>query len=1360
MTEVKDSESSKAQPTGDDATDPPELSNVDSSPADSPPGVIYEVSEDDWPDDDPETSDRGDGGPSQGEERANKDSVTPADDVDLPETDSGTLAEEVDIPELEENDLEDSGMTPEETAEELGETESEDGGRAATPKPAQEARMNLRVTADNVRSGGKTVVTGIYNELSSDQKDGFLPLSQEEWEALEPVFVPSVDCRDVSWNAAATRLLVVLGPDHCGKRAAALYLASRIGYFSTLGSQVLSYRPAAEVRQISILDVIDRDEVPRGSLLLLEDIHELGIPATELRSLPTLQSASLRRGCLIILTAELDPKDLPRGVPWVSAQLGAAELREVFERTTAKDPPPALRMALESARRQVAQDWKLLTRELDSPYKVQQFSARLLEQLSSESVLNTQDLVLLAQASADPGPWQLRTWFEGLGSNGQLLAFLIVFFSDLPRTELLVLYWRAVTWVRESQPSLLEDPRVQGFEDLLRRLSTQLKGGRVRMEALHYRQEVIQQTSNHLLFLRHLAQELCERFERLENYKEWPLRKGLGLLIGHLGIHDWEWLLRTIEPLARHERWEFRTIAGYSLGPIVTQDLERQTERVLGILSDWGRADSFNLRWTAGSALWQAFQQLMGNTIRSIHGERAQKLRTRLLGQVRRISTTKWGQETRNRAFESAQSRGKVPQQKLRGRATWLLRQWRKDCGLFPLSNILRAYSEEVAPTVAEWMGSDRDWRDFSIEAMGGLLTQPSTRHLAGLSHLLDGLLASTASIGDKSPAVFDRLIRWLHREGLRDEVVKALLRLLCRATPLQRRRLRLALAKTWQHSTQARVLASRMVAESWVLDGNTLGCPSEQISLFVVDPELDDKHPVAQHLRMLLFSLTNLRLAHLGCSENEPVGRDSARSSAEKPLMLLPVLERARRWQPRLTVVLTSSRIIDFEDFASGTSDSEILIFDLGDKFESTILDGHSKVRVVGLTGGISEGHIETVESILADCWWKQFSSYRAWDRSSEVAMPSKPEVASTEDLIQYLSNPIRFRRSVLTDYFVSFLACCHKDPSGSLEQAMRWQSSNLGETFLAQIWDDSSVDHSLSVDLEAVSLGLARSFLRFASMGGPPKEPALSDGLLEGLFGKLLSSGKAESSLLAGVVRAWANKPEWVECLSKEGASIQDGLIRFFESRRADLLPHLERVAKALSVTNGSELQAQLDGTEELAQDKEELPELAKGHTRGLIFVDNGGSPQLWEIARHFAIKLIAMDDQQKTRVSILSLGNMTPKWSSGSSWKELEASHERARTIGAALESPRVDLESTSFLLILSVGEVIDLDDWRATGWGERLFHCHFSSTGSSVPLGSWWIRSSWAMRETSEQLDRFLREQHHRRSVRFSGSALPA
>lgn len=1240
-----------------------------------------------------------------------------------------------------------------------GESSAQDDSEEVGPNDEgfSDPKYLINLKAENVAAGTKSVVAGFYAELNAERQDGFIHLAPEEWEHLEPVFVPSLSCEALPESPDTGRLLFVIGPEHAGKRATALYLAAKYRYLSQTRSRVFVYHPAEDGRTISLSKLIHHEDVPKGALLLVEDAFEIGISSTEIRSLQRLKVDLAKRESFLVLTSERGRGDLPGGVPSVSAQLTSERLLGVLEQGMDRlDLGEA--HEVENLRNQVRESWSSLSRDLDAPYKIHRLLRRLVETRKSEVAIHQVSLTVLVREAIDPGPLQLTEWFSDLGPNGRFLAFLTVFFPELPKPELMRLYWTLIQWIRQAENSLFEDPRTQGFEDLLTALGARARDDRIRLEPVHRQREVRSQVGNHYMLLRSATELMLERFQDLGGQSRWQLLKGLGRLVGRLGCLDRDWLVVTLENLATDDDRRLRTIASYAMEPIVEWDLQRQSGITLNILGVWCRADQRNLRRTAGSALWQAYQSLKQNSETELHGSYCEEFRLALLALLRVLGTHRWGNRTKKQAHEIAKRGGAQSLSVIRWRTAAILRGWRQVPCLYPLLHILLTDPAGAASTLTSWMEEEKDWRDLMIEAMPALLGVFSTldacleqdedrrdqmiesmpalteassaSNLSALTHFVVGLLASTASIGQKSRDVFFVLRQWCEADRLREGVLRALSAAVHRSTLQGRQRLRLGLARTWLGSAEHRLQAREVVARSWTLDGLGVGPSSTSNRLLIVDTSLaqdDDSTLIVDYLKLLLDSISTLHVAHLGSTNLVGFDHRHGQRPRAAPRLLLPILEGARNLQLQQVIVLAAGPMLDLDDLAS-VDVCPISVIYLGAEPPDD-LQSHPWVSISRHTKGVGEHSFGFLDSVVAEASWRRPTS--APDRSV-VGLHSKQlheslvsELVSFETTLE-VPGPFEHFRSDL-------LGLCETDLDRAVSIACGWLSSKPMRL------DGSAEATAMAGDLDqevvrAVGGCLARSLLAWSAHIDPPEDRSRWHQLFDPLLHHYIDTHPSEGSHVIDVLLSWLEDPWWRAYLAGD-AELGRGRLRRFadelaEGERRRLQAHLG----SLTTPEAEDLRRQF-GEAGDQPPRETLPALNPPARRGLVFVDSGSSADYWQLG-HALVQ--AMEDSSagsQIVPSLFQVGCSDPVWKPGTTWVPQGTSYRPPPTLGPVLEQDGVSVEETEFVLLLGRVELIDKADWQTKAWAEKIFQF---SAGRLDKRGEAVFEDEGLERESQERL----------------------
>jgi len=1205
------------------------------------------------------------------------------------------------------------------------------------------------VTVRNTKTNGNLKVVGVetttINNINRRDKGRFLSVERQEWLEVEPIFVPSADCAaHVAAGDAFAHgpVLILCGEAGTGKRTGALYLAEHSGHLEPTATSTYRYHPPTDSEVPSLVEVLSDRETPSAALLIFENAFESRnaereLTGSSLAALLGLLNKGFRR---LLLTTSRQRQDLPDTVEVLSAELDAKRLETLRGRALEHRWPRGGPLSGD-AKKLILDNWESLATILDRSGRIHDF-IRLVAAAKADKVMTPELIKALAEEMVTPRPWGLSQWFSDLDANELLLAFLICFFADLLAADLLGLYAQSAHWLRQDGVQILQDPRGRGVDDMLFRLKTRPRANPLVFDVQGRIDFVGQQVANHRYLLLSLAELLLHHFDGLPGRDGWPLRKGIGTLIGHLGVSDPSWMQARLVPLAQHSRWQQNTVASYALTRFAEEDLRAPTERSLAIAGRWAKGGP-QLRWTSGASLWRIFE-LVESRRSTSSPVQVQRLQTGVVELLRRIVIKSWDgpviREARNQVLAKPRKTN-LTEPQMRWKVKQLLFGWRAYPVIHALVRCLNANPEVLAPHFVNWLsGGKEDLRNVAWLATEEALRHPSPL-LAGIfGQLAMAFLASAAPSNQTLQRVFRRLQGWMDRKELVADLFHGLLTVCRDGGELRRGRLRRVLAETWTDTPEARALAARLVARSHALDGRFVAPLELGRALLVYDPAIavDWRRPVlradgdepgakqeesearvVRQLASLLAARFELRLGVLGrvrtWTLDEPL-RPLLQCGSRFPL-LLPVLEEAASWSPDLTVVVCRGLVIDLEDLEGHPASDRLIRVSVTepDPEEEAPPDWY-------LAGGLTERRLEELEEVLEERWTtaQREAPAAAWEPLTkrlgiDTEMTAEEREAALREACRLLPDPAAAGGpdDLVRCLSGAFMAWTAHDLPTAIDVLARWlDPGSVAVDGKPEDGGDPSLSSGETPALSNESrVAAAVSKALYRLHRGSALEPGDDHSLLFDRLAWPLSV--ADQDGVATVLRAvegWLADPGWSEHLAGHdadggGAGSHGRLVRWAErflpgraKELAELLP--SRPANEPEGELLSDLLQTLAGGPTYRQ----WPALLPGQRRGLVVPDSLSPSGAGGLALRLARRV--QQDSPETVPTIVRLGEVRPIWVPGAqAWSEVDKASP-PRLLVPLLECAEVDPDSVAFVVVLTSGPILDEADLLRSPWWPKI------------------------------------------------------
>ncbi|CAG0935141.1 hypothetical protein TFLX_03973 [Thermoflexales bacterium] len=961
-----------------------------------------------------------------------------------------------------------------------------------------------------------------------------------------------------------------------------------------------------------------------------------------------------------------------------------------------------------------------------------------------------QEIELINEIAGYSNPTFLRKWFDSLNENAKLYAMLVALFNGLHRQILEEFYLVAVTKLRADGVTTLDDPRRYGFNEILERIHAVERVRSVDFTDPAFEREVQRQIGSYRHQLWSLMDLLMGLIENYSAPEYWEFRKALGIAIGQIGryyanaqdtmrfVSKLEAVLNT---LALHKSGGVASVAGYALNELCCIAPESHAF-VTDLLKQWIESGDPDLMWAAAASIWRIHEGLariakLGDG-KSIVARQAAETLLQAKALLDQLASTfdQFSHKARLEALIEAMP----PEQREQATLSRLLdpviaQRVRAQLDLWSQNNVNAilhaiywiALFDPVGAVrqIKGWLAS-KDKKVSTLGELAGLkLFEESAdpniqlieqRH-EPLLDLVDPLLRSSQEVAD---VIIQTLLIWLKQPDWTLRVQRTLRMLANRTTEDEASRLIDALSNVWLNadSSEAEQIGKSLIARASAMLGMPLDLPGYCAAL-VLDTSRDGRRNrivvrLGRELYERLGTLIPVQVLRMGGTG--VVAKDGVAVSTldllphyARPRLLTPTLEQLPLTKLQLVLILTWDTIIDSDDLISDFWAERLLI--VIDKQHPA---GAQNARTVAvnlydpdtaratIVAEVRAHLSQVLANRSADEWWSLLGEHLQCTPTDIDGIVARLESWIAQlDVLDTANPSVDLARAIIcTSLWLARVA-------------PRRCAAIVGS------WLRASSDAEQGNLRPAIGTACSKAVLRLLTHMEPAPPIDTYDAWLE-LFPVLAQRDWNCIEVALDAARRWAVQPEWLHRLWTQRDGSQSEFAEFIDlvtqNNYEALANALDRWQKPQDTGPTPEPLIHLIQNIRIRmalKSRQELPVLPDGHNYGLIVVDTAGHQE--QSRRHvdeLAVKLIKqLRTKYQDRLVVLGyrMGSDFPVTISSDQLtsEAFDYPHveNRLTLLGPILESHT--LAQVSFVLLLTVNNVLDDEDWQSTAWCDRIF-----------------------------------------------------
>lgn len=610
-----------------------------------------------------------------------------------------------------------------------------------------------------------------------------------------------------------------------------------------------------------------------------------------------------------------------------------------------------------------------------------------------------------------------RHRFQSWSYNHQLYAMLVVLFIDVPRPILDRIYIAAVSDLRDSGVTTLQDPRQFGMDDLLQNIRVQEDDRRIYFQYAAIEAEVERQIDNHHHLLWSLLKIILGWVDQYRAPEYWQLRKSLGAALGRMGLHHTVELADILDSLARHSSGGVVAVAGYALDRICRIAPDKH-EIIVQILRRWTESGEPDLMWAAGASIWRIYDSLI-EMVESDNLHHAQR-GFMTLDTVSEILTSFVRTFKHFNGAVHYQLWQKAKEEKLSALASVEfvlnnLTAWAAanlDAILHAVRQIAWKHPARMVAQIRSWLQAEESDNQHSIGLLAGYQlfetnSRPDVRLSAAqqlpLLGLIQPLLMAEEEFAEKERTVdmvVQALLHWVTHTDWSEQIQAHLLYLLNRSTSEISDLLCESIARYWLASDQpiAAEIGRALLVRAYAIQGTALDMPGCHTGLILLDAADNARanqeginiglafyHRLAPQLDLHLRRMGDRQLQ---LAPGQPTALSDLQPYHALPAVMMPPLEASALPRLAFILALTWDKVIDACDLAE--SDAKYLaVGTFGDQAlaDEALWPKEAKVIAIQRDGRGGAALLETVNQLLARsltnqsaaAWWTALQPYFA---------------------------------------------------------------------------------------------------------------------------------------------------------------------------------------------------------------------------------------------------------------------------------------------------------------------------------------------------------------------------------------------
>jgi hypothetical protein len=1218
-------------------------------------------------------------------------------------------------------------------------------------------RNNVAGVINNINYGGTIdpIIKPLAPESISEMRDVFAP--PDGYEEL----VKDLVCRKPC-------VIAVYGPKHCGRLTCAVNVAHRLWGQGGNSPEMFRYkRVMDEIAPLS--QIIASKNVKPGTILILEEVFASNVSRQELEypDVSELEKSLSDKKCGLLLTMETEEVTFLSVASInskVEEQWRVLESHLSYLEKQGKWPPGKnLRNEVESRRA-----W--LEQGLRNPSKIARFCRWIIEQYRR----SPRDIGEIIEEFNTADRRALKEWFDGLCKNEKLLAMLTYLLGGSERQLLEEFYRKSVYGLRTSGFDWLDDPRRQGFGDMVASIEARDLGGWIEFKDAEFEEEVEVQVKSWAHLLWSVLEPLVKDVGPGEEWSPWQPRRALGNALGRMSVYGRRSFGQALQHLAGMGSMKAAMVAGYALEESVRRNSDSQKRPALETLLSWIDSGNPPLMLAAGASLAQVYSATVDQPGGREGGEVFQESLIVLLRRLV-VMSAKFNEEVLSDLRSKARKeREKVPAEKRAEiddkkavedsvkRKAWALGCASRKCAWRSAQRIFTLDSQR-SRFLGRWLQEDNEFLvEVAREALMlifGSLTKPrykpgEAKHWPFLDLVEPVLAAAGKGKHDRLlvEQVFLAVKSWLRWPSWRGPIFQALLDVANRGSSDVRAKLRSALSRFWLHrgsneeSEQAFQIAQAVIARAYAMDGTLMDRPRFGRCVFVLDPTFlsgdeegrdrkekedeerakearDRKEKVYRHLTGLLEAQVDVSVVHLGASDAVQLKDQNALPLAldhSVPPLVMPALEAAWTADTRLVFVLTARGLWDLEDVAGQPWAKDFFVVAAGDE-----VGEHEGVQTIPIGKDPKPEEVEKVEKALQARWaralvqagpWDWWGVLRSFGLGEEIEEGPRPWLGRLVGGLGDIG-----------------LATGHGDLARRILCIFGWYASRdlraCAQLLRSWLLERPLEDGALPFQQWMGAAG-ARALFAIHSAETPSPEDSAPEILFEELAAPLAAQNRDGSEAVLRAVRQWIEEPLWAWYLAGDIVKGRGRLLRWAEQFAPQHAGELRRLLPEVKET------AQLrDGWESLAAMIErirlraalgapkELPKLNEGERYALIVLDAASKAGNLDSVASDLFRFLNSRNGHSLKPVIYRLGERQPVWVAGappppSDVLLVPESPRQPRLLGPILMDP-ISLKNTQLVLVLTTRPLLDAEDWLETEWREHIVFYQPGADGERHP-----------------------------------------
>jgi hypothetical protein len=495
-------------------------------------------------------------------------------------------------------------------------------GERSLQSPPVNAQTSTKPISDGVAASDsdQDFANRIQNDNRLDLEETQKRLEKKyHWLTLTSSYINRVRALYVPPNASfeqtesVSRIIFLSGPKNSGRFFSAAGFARKLRQ-QREGNDANLLRLQPERDCISgLLSIIGEDrDLPSNSILLIEDIQAISGSTDELseENLSYIEEVLETKNChlLIILEADSERFSLPKSSRCTHLSMGLESTdqdRRIFLSTVLEnhlefdeDFGNGVEQLTADERTEIRQELSVFAAEFRVAPQINTFcNAIALRDARSVNLTENlrQRLIQIAKQVGATNNSHAQKWFQQLEINEKLFALLTLLLRGMPCNQIRNVYHRLTAQLRKDR-FLIDDPRAQGYFDILRRLQIEEESNGTEYRFLNsaFQSELEYQLQNYRDLLSGTAMVVWEMASQFDV----PTRRLVGPVISRLRRHDWPGLetqIRSFQGLIKEA--DDRNLA-FIPADALAESYTLHRSKVLSVLESWLASDDIRNIWT------------------------------------------------------------------------------------------------------------------------------------------------------------------------------------------------------------------------------------------------------------------------------------------------------------------------------------------------------------------------------------------------------------------------------------------------------------------------------------------------------------------------------------------------------------------------------------------------------------------------------------------------------------------------------------------------------------------------------------------------------------------------------------------